>query len=569
MLKKIGHYSMENPCSIFDEEAMTALELAGRTAKKVNECVDTINKHLEDCAITINSHIDDCEEEHQGHRNEVAQTVQAHKGEVAGIVQEQERKNQEARQYMKDNLEQTCGDLFDQAVEAGVFDTVTREAYAKLTAGSYNVLDFGAKGDGITDDTQAIQLAIEASRNGEGTTVYLPAGNYRVTETLIIYSHTRLIGAGKRGISDNGYSGTQITGDTVSPVIRSAPGSTVFGAEIRDIRVGCVGTSGGYGIQLDGVSECYLNNVQVHGAFDTGLYFRGTITNLDNLYIVGAKVTGVHLKNTHAVTVSNLNAWINKDKAIVLEGECYNLTIRDSWIENSRYGVYVDTTNNPFLGHCLNIQNTSYTCSKELDENTTLSSAYFIYGVMGEGNNLSLNNLVVRSCVVKIVETDYAIRLGSTSNTITATFENCAMFTNNTFTAGICINQKYHLVKVENNICTSYTGTKFDIVSGGRVFGVNNKVGYTELTGVVRLAPLDANTSLENMDAGQVYYKNGQLRVTDGTASRIIPVGKGEEIGLVFPVGVDTGLTDWLSELVGILHRSGILHCSSIKDELG
>lgn len=568
MLKKIGHYSIENPVSVYDEEAMTALELAGRTAKKVNDCIDTINRHLKDCADTINTHIDDCEEEHQGHRTEVAGIVQAHKTEVSGIVQEQERKNVEARQYMKDNLEQTCGDLFDQAVEGGVFDTVTREAYAKLTAGSYNVLDFGAKGDGITDDTQAIQSAIEASREGNGSNVYLPAGDYRVTEPLVIYSHTRLIGAGKRGISNNGFSGTQITGDTVSPVIRSDPNAEmVYGAEIRDIRVGKTNgsTTAYYGLYMENMSECYLHNVTVNGGFTVGMYFKGGLTNLDNLYIC-ANQTGIILEDTHAVTVSNLNAWINTDKAISLVGDCFNLNIRDSWIENSQYGVYVDTSSKAFSGSCVNIQNTSFTCGTNLN-GTTVSSAYFIYGVKGV-NNLSLNNLIVRSCVAKIVQTDYAIRLGSNSNTITASVENCVFFTNNSFTAGILVDQKYHPVKVENLICKSYSGTKFDTISGGRVFGIESTGQYTEIKGIMRLADV-TGTSLEAMDGGQVYYKNGHLYMTDGTASRTIPVGKGEEISLVFPVGVDTGLTDWLSDLVGILHRSGILNCPSIKDELG
>lgn len=38
------HYSMENTASIYDEEAMTALELAGRTTAKVNETVEAFNK---------------------------------------------------------------------------------------------------------------------------------------------------------------------------------------------------------------------------------------------------------------------------------------------------------------------------------------------------------------------------------------------------------------------------------------------------------------------------------------------------------------------------------------------
>lgn len=47
-----------------------------------------------------------------------------------------------------------------------------------------NVKDFGAKGDGVADDTEAIQTALrEARRN---TTVYFPAGVYSITKTLIV-----------------------------------------------------------------------------------------------------------------------------------------------------------------------------------------------------------------------------------------------------------------------------------------------------------------------------------------------------------------------------------------------
>lgn len=46
-IDKIGHYSITNSASVYDEEALTALELAGRTAGKVNECIEAFN-HLED-----------------------------------------------------------------------------------------------------------------------------------------------------------------------------------------------------------------------------------------------------------------------------------------------------------------------------------------------------------------------------------------------------------------------------------------------------------------------------------------------------------------------------------------
>lgn len=45
----------------------------------------------------------------------------------------------------------------------------------------FNVFDFGAKGDGITDDTQAIQKAIDAAAKAGGGQVFLPEGTYIIS----------------------------------------------------------------------------------------------------------------------------------------------------------------------------------------------------------------------------------------------------------------------------------------------------------------------------------------------------------------------------------------------------
>lgn len=43
----------------------------------------------------------------------------------------------------------------------------------------YNVKNFGAKGNGITDDTTAIQAAVKAAKAIEGI-VFYPAGMYLI-----------------------------------------------------------------------------------------------------------------------------------------------------------------------------------------------------------------------------------------------------------------------------------------------------------------------------------------------------------------------------------------------------
>lgn len=60
----------------------------------------------------------------------------------------------------------------------------------------YSVKDYGAKGDGVADDTHAIQEAIDAAAGAGGGTVFIPAGEYRITGPIIPRSKVAIVGAG-------------------------------------------------------------------------------------------------------------------------------------------------------------------------------------------------------------------------------------------------------------------------------------------------------------------------------------------------------------------------------------
>jgi len=82
---------------------------------------------------------------------------------------------------------------------------------------SYNVQQFGAKGDGVTDDQAAIDQTI-ARAKGTGLSVYFPPGNYLHSD-LIVADSVTLFGAGSSTMltattSTNGA--IQLTGDGAS-----------------------------------------------------------------------------------------------------------------------------------------------------------------------------------------------------------------------------------------------------------------------------------------------------------------------------------------------------------------
>ena len=71
-----------------------------------------------------------------------------------------------------------CTLLFLILGSTSALTNVAAKADSQPPANFYNVMDFGAKGDGKTLDTDAINHAIDAAAAKGGGTVYLPAGQY-------------------------------------------------------------------------------------------------------------------------------------------------------------------------------------------------------------------------------------------------------------------------------------------------------------------------------------------------------------------------------------------------------
>lgn len=77
--------------------------------------------------------------------------------------------------------------------------TFTGNALFKSGKPWFDVLAFGAVGNGINDDTSSIQAALTAAGAAPagGGTVFMPNGQYKVTGTLTVPNGVRLMGSGK------------------------------------------------------------------------------------------------------------------------------------------------------------------------------------------------------------------------------------------------------------------------------------------------------------------------------------------------------------------------------------
>ncbi len=88
------------------------------------------------------------------------------------------------------------GDLQSRHIWSNTFASQESASAANVKA------QYGAKGDGITDDTAALQRAID-----ENTVVYLPKGYYRITSPLVLKSNTQLVGVARHLANIVGMSG--------------------------------------------------------------------------------------------------------------------------------------------------------------------------------------------------------------------------------------------------------------------------------------------------------------------------------------------------------------------------
>ena len=233
----------------------------------------------------------------------------------------------------------------------------TRVPYSMTTA-PVNVRAFGAKGNGTTDDTAAIQAALTAAFNAGGGEVHVPAGTYRITAPLIVRSNTTFSGEGPCSIIKR--TGTRTT--ALTSVI-------AYGAIY-------VGYSYEWGPNGENFNPAYDDDATMAQllARDFSKITTKNVTIRDLYIHTETNGLGVYVVNSRDVLVENIWAYDNKtpvsvgNDAVGNEAACLNVTVRnifqvysgiDSWYDVLFVGAAMNVTasglhNNPATPSALN-----------------------------------------------------------------------------------------------------------------------------------------------------------------------------------------------------------------------
>ena len=163
-----------------------------------------------------------------------------------------------------------------------------------------SVTDFGATGNGVTDDTDAINEALSQISSETGGTLYFPAGTYITSSVIQIPSYVTLRGAVGKNVS-------KLVG-TSDKIISNDAGSTNPATQhigIHDLTIEG-GDDTNYAIFLDGCQYSNFSNLYITGITKS----TGYGIELTTVDIGGGSYVGSSMNSFYNIRIHNCyNGW--------------------------------------------------------------------------------------------------------------------------------------------------------------------------------------------------------------------------------------------------------------------
>lgn len=244
-----------------------------------------------------------------------------------------------------------------------------KAASSDLGARIYNVREFGAKGDGKTLDTAALQAAVDACHRDGGGTVLVPAGTFAIgtvelksNVTLHIAASGKLLGTAD-GTKYHAVDVIPLRGDST---LNDGNWALLFAVEAKNVTIEGPGTIDGQGFQfhspvrgqtppsgIGGAKRPYhilayhCENFSVRSidlldcAYHSIRIIQSKRVHMDGIYIhnrVNGNNDGFHFISAQYVTVSNCIV-LSQDDACALFGSCQNVTVTNS-VFSTRWSVF-------------------------------------------------------------------------------------------------------------------------------------------------------------------------------------------------------------------------------------
>ena len=288
-----------------------------------------------------------------------------------------------------------CADWYENATRRGTTFRSTR--------------DFGAVGDGVTDDTAALQAAINHAR-GEteakaNAVVYLPSGEYLISDTLIMWFSTALVG-------NSGCPPTIRLKDHMwsAPCAAAAAAGAAAGLACTPM----VATTNGFGQKMTGrEGRCYNSTHEKPCSavyLDPNCHFYSAIRHVHfDLGVGNAGASAVHWRVAQQTALRNIVIEA-RDAGVGLDVNAGGGTIEDVIVRGGQYGTEIV----PFLRHFM--LNTIFLPSQARDKHReSREKKAFAAGITVADSQYLFKNVTVSGSAIAGAETPVVRRLIQTT----------------------------------------------------------------------------------------------------------------------------------------------------------